>query len=102
MADNKRSHVLGASVKTCQANRHQQNLKPSQTSLNYVNHQDHRHEVEDPTDSFVIAATDSLSDSKILPRLDCSESISQSGNDDSEQEELIGNNPDSGDTVVNK
>ena len=32
-----------------------------------MNHQDNRHEVEHPTDSSVVAATHSLSDSEILP-----------------------------------
>ena len=40
-----------------------QNLNPSQTSSNDVNHQDDRHEVECPTDSSVVVVTHSLSDS---------------------------------------
>ena len=58
MTDNKWCHVLDAP---------QQNLKPSQTSSNDVNHPDYRHEVEHPPDSSVVTATHSLSDNEILP-----------------------------------
>ena len=58
------------------------------------------------TDSFVVAATRSLSDSEIVPGQDYSETISHRDNDNSEQEDdsgQLGNsNPSLGNTVVNE
>ena len=59
-------------------------MKPSQTSSNEVNYQDARHKVEHLTDSFVVAATHSLTDSEILARQDYSETISHRDDDNTE------------------
>ena len=70
-----------------------------------MNHQDDRHEVEHPTDSSVVAATHSLSDSEIVPRQDYSESMSHRDINNSEQEddsEFSDNNPSLGEAVVNE
>ena len=71
-----------------------------------MNRPDYRREVEHPTDSCVVTATRSLSDSEILSGQDYSESISHRDDDnfeqkdDSGQEELSNNNSSLGYTVV--